>query len=236
VAIARRVAEDGGLYLGPISSSRQARVAIDAIEQASAIRRCTRRSPGRGRLACPTPCTPAQLGVSACPCSGFTSEGDYAAVVEGVRLGLSEQPACLLDPLRDRMLRLAAEERFEEAADVRDRAGALASILERQQRIDTLRRAGRVALTTSDGARLDLSGGRLAASVPSGASPALNLTEPAGDTDGPLHKSAVDEVLCVSGWLRRNATRLRLEEVEGEWSERAVPLPRFEVVRAARTK
>jgi DNA polymerase-3 subunit epsilon len=235
VAIARRVTDDGGLYLGPISSSRQARLAIDAIEQASAIRRCTRRSPGRGRLACATPCTPAQLGVSACPCSGFTCERDYVAVVEGVRLGLTEQPASLLGPLRDRMFRLAADERFEEAADVRDRAGALAAVLERQQRIDTLRRAGRVALTTNDGARLDLAGGRLAASVPAGTPPTLTMTEAVPDADGPLRKSAVDEVLCVSGWLRRNAPRLRLEAVEGEWSERAVPLPRFEPPRAARS-
>jgi DNA polymerase-3 subunit epsilon len=235
LAVARRVADDGGLYLGPISSARQARLAIDAIEQASAIRRCTRRSPGRGRLACATPCTPAQLGVASCPCSGFTSEGDYAAAVEGVRLGLTVQPASLLDPLRDRMLRLAAEERFEEAADVRDRAGALAGVLDRQQRIDTLRRAGRVAMTTTDGARLDLAGGRLAASAPAGAAPTLAFT-PAADTGGPLLKSAVDEVLCVSGWLRRNAAGLRLEAVEGEWSERAVPLPRFEAGRAARAQ
>jgi DNA polymerase-3 subunit epsilon len=133
------------------------------------------------------------------------------------------------------MFRLAADERFEEAADVRDRAGALAAVLERQQRIDTLRRAGRVALTTNDGARLDLAGGRLAASVPAGTPPTLTMTEPVSDAGGPLRKSAVDEVLCVSGWLRRNAPRLRLEAVEGEWSERAVPLPCFEPPRAARS-
>ena len=56
---------------------------------------------------------------------------------------------------------LAAAERFEEAADVRDRAAALAAALRRQRRFDTLRRAGRVVLEVDGRSGAELLHGRL---------------------------------------------------------------------------
>jgi DNA polymerase-3 subunit epsilon len=90
------------------------------------------------------------------------SEAEYAALVERVVRGLTDQPRTLLDPLEARMRDLAAAERFEEAADARNRAAALARALSRHRRLDSLRQAGRVELEV-DGDHVVLAGGTLAA-------------------------------------------------------------------------
>ena len=59
---------------------------------------------------------------------------------------LTGDPTPLLTPLRARLHRLATQQRYEEAAHLRDRAAALARALERQRRHDALRRAGRMEL------------------------------------------------------------------------------------------
>ncbi len=60
--------------------------------------------------------------------------------------GLRHDPSRLLEPLERRMLALAAEQRFEEAADVRDRAAALARALRRQRQLDGLLTSGRIVI------------------------------------------------------------------------------------------
>src|SRR5690606_3588393 len=59
------------------------------------------------------------LGVALCPCDGTLTQDEYAPVVELVQEGISSRPELLLEPLAERMERLAAEQRFEEAAVVR---------------------------------------------------------------------------------------------------------------------
>ncbi|MGH9179288.1 MAG: DEDD exonuclease domain-containing protein, partial [Acidimicrobiales bacterium] len=113
---------DGCLYLGPLSSTRSAQLVIEAIQTATAIRRCTKK-PGRSPIA--APCAPAQLGVAACPCAGGDGAARYPAVVDAVARGLTVEPERLLGPLDARMRALAGAQRYEEAAAVRERAAAL---------------------------------------------------------------------------------------------------------------
>src|SRR5205807_10350821 len=120
-SIVREAKDDGCLYIGPLGSGSAARVVADAIETASAIRRCTKRP---GRTLKPAPCAPAQLGVAACPCAGTGTQDEYRAIVDSVVRGLTDDPGLLLTPLQRRMNELAAAHRFEEAASVRDRAAA----------------------------------------------------------------------------------------------------------------
>ena len=215
---------DGCLYLGPLSSTRVARLVADAIESALPIRRCAARVP---RVPIPGPCAPAQLGVATCPCAGAVSRNEYARVVERLVRGLTGEPSILLEPLRARMAALASWERYEEAADMRDRAAALARALTRQRQLDALRRAGRMEIEVL-GRRLVLSGGRLA-----GAEGQLDL----GDTDDPgpetpLPRHLVDELSCVASWLEAEAASVRLVHCEEPWSVPVPRLPRFEPVRA----
>src|SRR5690606_8615669 len=127
-------------------------------ETAVPLRRCTARVPGVPRSA---PCTAAQLGVATCPCSGGIDEVAYAELVVAVQRGLTGEPESMLRPLRERMHALAAADRFEEAADVRNRADALAGALRRQRRLQGLRRAGRIRLEVPGEGGVELDRGRL---------------------------------------------------------------------------
>ncbi len=119
------------------------------------------------------PCTPAQLGVAACPCAGGVERSEYGATVAWLVDALTADPAELLGRLAAKLTRLAGQQRFEEAADLRDRAAALARALERQRRHDALRSAGRVRVELRGGAWALIEGGVLRGAGPVGAQDAL---------------------------------------------------------------
>ena len=209
--------DDGCLYLGPLSSTGVARLVAEAIEEAAPIRRCTAK-PGRTPRA--GTCLPAQLGVAACPCAGAIGEREYGEIVARVVRGLTEDPDELLAPLAAKMRALARAHRYEEAADVRNRAAALSRALLRQRRLDGLREAGRVALDV-DGNRAIVEHGRLVWTGQGDPAPSLLTDEvPAG----PLPKELADEVSCVAAYLEQRAARVRLVSCEGTL---AWPLPRL---------
>ena len=133
LSVVRKVTDDGALYLGPVASTRAAKRIIEAIHSVAPVRRCGTRSRASPTLSV---CAAAQLGVSCCPCSGTTSEADYAAVIEELVTNLTSRPDLLLSPLAARIDKLAAAQRYEEAADIRDRAEALAGLMRRQRRFD----------------------------------------------------------------------------------------------------
>ena len=238
LSVVRVVRPDGALYLGPLPSTRTAKRVAEAIETAVPIRRCTEAPGKRSRSG---PCAPAQLGVSHCPCASDVTREQYGAVVERIRRGLLHDPELLLAPLEARMHALASAERFEEAADVRDRAAALASAIRRQQRFDTLRRAGRVVLHVDGRSGAELQNGRLVRAWridPSGTSPVplpLDLDPAApesldevGEAGTPVHKALADELLCVAAWLDREQHRITVISADGPLVTTGAPLPTFE--------
>lgn len=230
LSVVKRVRDDGATYLGPLSSSRVARRVADAVESALPVRRCTadpRRQPREA------PCAAAQLGVSTCPCAGAISTDDYAAIAADVRRALTDEPGLVVDPLVARMQSLAAAERYEEAADVRDRAAAFVDAHRRVRRLDLVHRAGRLVVRLG-GLRAVIEGGRLChtedvdapsllgtptSTVPDGRTPASRWVEPA----------AVDELSVLAAWLDKNAARLEIEHCEGTLCS---PLPRLPELRS----
>jgi DNA polymerase-3 subunit epsilon len=235
LSVVRSVRDDGALYLGPVSSTRRANQIIEAIESAIPIRRCRSRPPSA--LDRPV-CAPAQLGVACCPCSGSTSEAEYRRVVERVVLGLGPRPDLLLAPLQQRIADLAGAERYEEAADVRDRAEALSGAIRRSRRFDLWRRAGRVRLHIAD-SWVEIDGGRLTDSGEIDAEPGLfsglDLPTRSGQESLPLTTSPLpvpsraeaDELLCIAAWLDENAANVRLVACDGVVAEAFPPLPSF---------
>jgi DNA polymerase-3 subunit epsilon len=244
LSVVRVPKDDGGLYLGPLPSMRVAREVADAIECVVPLRRCTARVSGTPR---PAPCAPAQLGVATCPCAGDVSELEYAALVERVVRGLTVEPRLLLQPLHDRMSALAAQSRFEEAADVRDRARSLAFAVRRQHRLDRLRDAGTVIVDVG-GARAELREGRLVRCGPADAQLTLDRIEvAAGDEPArllvgpdrlasPLPRELADELACVASYLESEARHVRLVHSEGGLSSPYPRLPSFEPAKGVGTK
>jgi DNA polymerase-3 subunit epsilon len=227
LTVARVARADGALYLGPFASSNTAHLVREAIETAIPLRRCAARL-GRAFVAREgdAPCVPAQLGVATCPCRGEIDDDRYGELVALARRGLTTEPEILLGPLEARMRRLAGEQRFEEAAATRDRAAALARALERRRRIDALRGAARVVVTTRSG-DVELRHGRLVLASGPGAGPA-ELDAP--DVALPPGRDEVDELLVVARHLDAEAKRLRLAVVDGVFATARVPVPSYEPV------
>jgi DNA polymerase-3 subunit epsilon len=150
--------DDGCCYLGPYRSRRQAELVVTAIWDAAPIRRCLTRG---GRLS--TACHFAQLGVALCPCDGTVDDAAYQAVVAQVRAGIEAAPQLLLEPLADKMRRYAREERFEEAAAMRDRYRALAATIEARRCWNAMEQAGAVWAESETGEGAFVQHGRLAA-------------------------------------------------------------------------
>ena len=127
---------------------------------------------------------------------------------------------------------MAAAERFEEAADARDRAAALARALSRHRRLDSLRRAGRLELEV-DGDHVVLAGGTLAAGpgmlalVPDGGGPP-ETAHPGDERDAPLPCHLVDEVACVAAWLDAEGRAATLVSCDGAWASPLPALPGYE--------
>src|SRR5690606_31237539 len=156
LSLVRTLREDGVCYLGPSRSRRAAETVMLALWDAAPVRRCTHRPGSRS-----TQCGMAQLGVALCPCDGSLSPEDYAPVVDLLRRGIGSAPGLLLDPLEEKMQRLAAEQRFEEAAAVRDRHRALARALQRRRAWLAMQEAGTVEVEGEAGDRAVIRRGRL---------------------------------------------------------------------------
>ena len=213
---------EGGFYLGPISSRRMARDIVDAIETVIPLRRCTKRVPRRATAG---PCVAAQIGTSVCPCSGQVTEAAYSQIVDRALLALTSQPGDLLDSLRHRMLALAHQQRFEEAADLRRQASALSISLRRQNQVETLCSSGRIILESSESGVITLENGRLVESIPKSAPNELIQGIPRAVTD----KRETAELWCVASWLESHAHNLRLVHCDLPLSSRYPDLDNFQI-------
>ncbi|MFR9729180.1 DEDD exonuclease domain-containing protein [Saccharopolyspora sp. MS10] len=213
-----RTARDGAL--GPFRSRRAASEAVEALQAGGSLRRCTERIPERdprGR-----PCALHELGRCAAPCAGLQSAADYAPEVISVREVISGAPGGdgLLRRLRADLGRLAAEERFEDAAAGRDRLAELVRALDRGQRWAALAEVPELVAARPDGAGgwqlAVVRHGRLAAAgrarrgVPP--MPVVDVLQAAAETvlpqPGPLRGAPADEVQVVHRWLTTGGTRL----------------------------
>jgi DNA polymerase-3 subunit epsilon len=213
----------GDVALGPFNSTNAAHVVREAIESVVPLRRCTARISVKATPVPGAPCVPAQLGVASCPCRAQVDDTAYDTFVETVRLGLGPEPARLLEPLAQRMHKLAEAERFEEAASTRDRLAALARALKRRQAVDAVRRAPHVTLDSAEGpvvlryGRVELDGAALDA-------PPDLARPPACDE--------IDELLVVTRWLATASARARVTSVDGTCASALPAVPRYDAGRA----
>ncbi|MEX2422019.1 MAG: UvrB/UvrC motif-containing protein, partial [Actinomycetota bacterium] len=181
-------------YLGPFASSRQARLAKDALEDVFKIRRCTTAMRSTTRFA---PCALADMGRCLAPCDGRVGLEPYEELVRSLISSLST-PDGLLAALEARMRELAGQERFEEAALARDRLRALAEALARSRTDRWLLSSEELVLRDETGAILTLRGG------------ALDRGDNARPIDDPCPRERADEITALRTWMARNPVRLEL--------------------------
>jgi DNA polymerase-3 subunit epsilon len=208
-----------GLHLGPLPSRASAQQVIEAIQSVVPLRRCSTRL--GGRHVPPTDqgmCAAAQLGVSSCPCAGIVDRAGYDSAVDQTAAVLRGSIEAVADPLTEKMRSLASQQRYEEAANVRDRLSALAEATKRQRLTNAMRACGRAELTNGtswwvidQGLLIDAGRNGVAGRV---------LPVPPPDpaaADSPLPRELVDEVLVLARFCNRNSGELTVTS-SGSWS------------------
>src|SRR5262245_49212683 len=134
VLVARRVERDGSFYAGPFLPATFARRTMSLTHRLFGIRSCNEVITGkRGR-----PCLEYDIKRCIAPCvDTVCSADDYAGAVKMTQLFLEGKNEELTTTLRGRMLEAAAQERFEEAAQLRDAMRTVQTLLDRQQKMAT---------------------------------------------------------------------------------------------------
>ena len=134
VLVARRVERDGSFYAGPFLPAKFARRTMALTQRLFGIRSCNEVITGkRGR-----PCLEYDIKRCIAPCvDSLCSADQYRRAVRLTELFLEGKNAELVETLRERMRAAASEERFEEAAQLRDAMRTVQTLDDRQQKMAT---------------------------------------------------------------------------------------------------
>ncbi|MCW2742954.1 MAG: polymerase epsilon subunit [Blastococcus sp.] len=216
LSVVRRVRPAAGVFLGPFPDRRAADAAVAAVHEALPLRQCTTRLSPR---VFGTACALAGMGRCGAPCTGAQSVTEYASIAAVFQVAVQHDPTGLVAPLLNRVDRLAAEERYEDAALLRDRIAVLVRAVRRRQRLESLAAVPELVLARPDGAAgWHLSIVRRGRLVAAGAAPAATsvrsvlagLLMTAETPTGPDDELAatVDETELVLRWMEKPGTRL----------------------------
>lgn len=216
-----------GVHLGPLPSKSTADLVVEALQSVFPLRRCTTRlgrqfSPQAGSTAC----TPAQLGVAMCPCAGLADAKRYHDAVVLTEQAMTTAPELVITSLQARLIALSSGRRYEEAAQVRDRAMAFTNAVRRQRLVTQLREAGDLGLQLG-GTTLHVRDGVLLSTAQEGQME-IGLDLPPPDVPSlphPLPRHAVDEVLCLARAVDRHVQRLTVAWCAGRWQWPPEPVP-----------
>lgn len=219
LSMAHKFAPGSQLWLGPFRSKQSADLVMEALWAGTSIRRCRGSAGSRsGR------CAPAQMGVALCPCAGDLDIARYGAVIAEIVESSDRAPARLLEPVEVKMHRLAGEQRFEEAALMRDRHGALARALERRLAWCALVQGGRIELEGIRGDRVLVDQGRLVAAWQAGdPTPLLPVHHPPPPLPVPTSVEAAEEAHLIWKWM--TSGQVTVVEASGVVALPSAPVP-----------
>lgn len=212
-------------WCGPFNGREEASRAIEALHEVFPIRQCKPRitlSSMKRASAC------ALLDLKRCggPCIGLQSLDSYSLISEELRYSMLQDSRPVLSKLISRMEELSLQERFEEAAEVRNRLGAYIRGASRGERIRSFTRIPQLIAALPRESVLEVAlirYGRLAATIQTTQNnltesiSALKLTgEVVSDNGSILPASSHEEVEALLRYLEQD--QIRLVEIDGEWS------------------
>ena len=132
VRVVRGVERDGNAYAGPFMPASLARRTMGLTHRLFGIRSCNEELNGRR----PRPCLEYDIKRCLAPCVASICPPDqYRRAVEDAQLFLDGRTDELAAHLRERMTRAAMEERFEQAAQLRDAVHTVETLRDRQQKM-----------------------------------------------------------------------------------------------------
>lgn len=204
--------------LGPFASRQAAQTAVEALQDAVPIRRCTvriRRNNPDG-----SPCVLAELGRCGAPCTGAEDAAGYATHVSRVVSLVDGASDEVLRLLHRRLTELSYAGRFDQAAWARDRLSALAAAVDRRQRLGALAGIGELVAARPDAqGGWDLTVVRYGRFAAAGRArrgvdpmPLVELLVASAETvlpvPGPLPAASAEETTTLLRWLERPGSRL----------------------------
>ena len=132
ILVARSVEKTGDFYAGPFLPAKLARRTMTLSHRVFGIRSCNEVITGqRGR-----PCLEYDIKRCLAPCvAEICTEDQYGLAVANTRLLLEGRNDELIERLHDRMQSASDEERFEEAAQLRDALRTVQTLRDRQQKV-----------------------------------------------------------------------------------------------------
>jgi excinuclease ABC subunit C len=129
LTVVRRPKRDKAMYFGPFASAGSVRHTLRMIGRIFPLRTCTDTELARRKR----PCLYYFIKRCPAPCVGLVDAQEYSETVNKVKMFLKGRGNELLKALREKMERLSAERRFEEAASVRDQVFSIQRTLEKQR-------------------------------------------------------------------------------------------------------
>jgi DNA polymerase III subunit epsilon len=208
---ARRPRPDGSLYVGPFPSMRAVRALIEALRDAAPIHRCSEPARCKG-------CAFSEMQ----KCSGPDRQ-THRDLMRRVASALVCDPNLVLAPLERRMWRLASRDRFEEAAETRDKGAMLERTLARMAEVQGLIDAGEIVVALEQRVFM-IKDGQLAAAMdlPRGAVeeivPALRAAARWRPVGFHITPDVLREARVISSSLARGARDVRLIHVDRAWA------------------
>jgi excinuclease ABC, C subunit len=132
--VARHVERDGDFYAGPFLPAKLARRTMGLAHRLFGIRSCNEVITGqRGR-----PCLEYDIKRCIAPCvAQICSQEQYGVAVANAKLLLEGRNEELIDTLHERMVDASEQQRFEEAAQLRDALRTVQILRDRQQKVAT---------------------------------------------------------------------------------------------------
>ena len=221
----RGLSDESG-WCGPFNGRDEAQRAIEAIFEVIHIRQCTPRIT-LNSMKSASPCALFDMKKCGAPCVGKESVDSYSSHVLTTRVALHHDATSILAELERRMRELAEQERFEEAAEIRNRLGSFIRGTARGQRIRSLTRVPHlIAAYPVEPAKWEfivVRHGKLAGTAQGTSSnykeviESLKLTADIVVDNGEiLPASHHEEVEVLLRYLNQDG--IRLVDIEGEWS------------------
>ncbi|HDQ44382.1 MAG TPA: excinuclease ABC subunit C [bacterium] len=137
VFVTRKIVRDGSRYYGPYTDVQTLRRIMAAIRRIFTIRTCKLQITDESiRDRRHSVCLMYHIGRCGGPCEGHVAKQEYGRAVERVVRFIEGKNTDLVNDLTERMTQLAAKERFEEAAVVRDQIRYVEHFQRRQKVVD----------------------------------------------------------------------------------------------------
>ncbi len=127
VYITRRLRNDGAKYFGPYANPGSAKEMVDFIKKRFKIRQC-RNFKSNKRV-----CLNYHIGRCLGPCANNVSKEEYMKQIEQIMMFLEGKIDGIKKELENDMKKAAAEQKYEEAADIRDKIMAIENISQKQK-------------------------------------------------------------------------------------------------------